>query len=255
MPFTISHAAAAIPFRRTQLVLSAVFVGCMAPDFEYFLHAGMYGREAHNLRGALTFALPATLIVLVVFHTVLKRPLTALLPRSVQERIVLEEFRFWPLQRLLLVAVSALVGIALHLAWDSFTHVDGIVVEHFAWFHHRTLVLGRMMSNYKVAQNASTVFGLALLGLWFLSWYRTHPRKTAPVFTLTAAAKVVSVLAMVVIAALLANLRAHELAGPARFGGEFIGNIVVAFVSILCLELLLFAIAVRSRLNRGREVA
>lgn len=255
MPFTISHAAAAIPFRRTRLVFSALIVGSMAPDFEYFLHAGMYGREAHNLQGAFAFALPATLIVLVVFHTLLKRPIVALLPRTVQERIVLEEFSFWPVKRLLLVAVSGLVGIALHLLWDSFTHEDGIVVEHFAWFHEKTVVLGRVMSNYKVAQNASTLLGLALLALWFLHWYRTQPRHALPVATFSPPTKVVSILGMISVAALLADVRAHQLAGPATFGGSFIGNIVVAFVSIFCLELLLFAIAMRSRIDKGGQVA
>ncbi len=253
MPFTISHTAAAIPFRRTKLIMSALVIGCMAPDFEYFIHAGMYGREAHNLRGALSFALPATLIVLVVFHTLLKRPIVALLPSSVQERIVLEEFRLWPLNRLLLVVLSGLIGIATHLAWDSFTHVDGIVVEHFGWFNERTAVLGRMVSNYKIAQHGSTLVGLALLALWFLHWYRTEPRHAMPVYTLAPSAKFFSVLGMLVVAALLAMLRAHQIAGPVRFGGAFIGNSIVAFVSILCLELLLFAIAMRSRIEKRRE--
>ena len=133
MPFTISHAAAAIPFRRTKLVLSALVIGCMAPDFEYFLHAGMYGRESHNVRGALEFALPATLILLVVFHALLKRPIVALLPRVIQERVVLQQFKFRPFSRFLLILASALIGIATHLLWDSFTHADGWAVRHFVW--------------------------------------------------------------------------------------------------------------------------
>jgi hypothetical protein len=45
MPFTLSHAAAALLFRRTRLVLSAVVVGCCAPDFVYFLE---FGRTADS---------------------------------------------------------------------------------------------------------------------------------------------------------------------------------------------------------------
>ena len=37
MPFTLSHAAAALPFRRTRLIKSALVIGCFAPDFEYFI--------------------------------------------------------------------------------------------------------------------------------------------------------------------------------------------------------------------------
>ena len=39
MPFTLSHAAAALPFRRTRLVMSALVFGCFAPDLEYSVAA------------------------------------------------------------------------------------------------------------------------------------------------------------------------------------------------------------------------
>lgn len=253
MPFTISHAAAAVPFRRTKLVLSALVIGSMAPDFEYFLHAGMYGRESHNLRGAFEFALPATLIVLAVFHVLLKRPIVALLPRAVQERVVIGEFRFWPLHRFLLIIASALVGIATHLFWDSFTHTGQWAVEHFAWFHERTTVLGRTMPNYKFAQHGSTLLGLGVLAIWLLHWYRTQPKHELPVYTLSPSAKVISVVAMVAIATVLGYFRAYALAGPAEFSGDFVANAIVAFVSISCLELLLFSIALRFRMQAVRS--
>src|SRR4051812_20670876 len=112
MPFTFSHAAAAYPFRRTRLVLSAVIIGSMAPDFEYFLHGRMTSRWSHNLHGAFEFSLPASLVVLAIFHWILKRPVLTLFPRALQERVVLEPFPFWPLSRFLMIAFSTLVGIA-----------------------------------------------------------------------------------------------------------------------------------------------
>ena len=134
MPFTISHAAAAIPFRRTRLVLSALIVGTMAPDFEYFMHGRIIGRLSHNLQGAFEFCLPASLIVLAVFHWILKRPVVALLPNSVQRRIVFRDFDFWPLSRFLLICASILIGIATHLVWDNFTHSGRWAVEQIVWF-------------------------------------------------------------------------------------------------------------------------
>jgi hypothetical protein len=251
MPFTISHAAAAVPFRRTKLLLSAVIIGCMAPDFEYFIHVGMFGREAHNIRGALELALPVTLISLVVFHTLLKRPMVALLPRTVQERVVIEEFHFWPIKRLLLIVLSALVGIASHLLWDSFTHDDGWIVEHVRWLQQTSFIdpLHRAVPNFKLAQNISTLLGLAILAGWGLYWYRTQPRHNAPVYSLSGFGKFASVTIMLGIAAALAYLRAQWLAGPARFSGYFLGNGVVAFISICCFEVLLFSVAVRFRMR------
>jgi hypothetical protein len=255
MPFTISHAAAAVPFRRTKLLLSAVFIGCMAPDFEYFVHVGMFGREAHNIRGALELALPVTLITLVVFHSLLKRPLAGLLPRAVQERVVIEEFHFWPLRRLFMIVLSAVIGIATHLLWDSFTHYDGWAVEHITWLQQRSFVgpLHRAVPHFKLAQNFSTLFGLVVLAIWFMYWYRTQSRHGIPMHSLTAFGKFASVTIMLGVAAALAYLRAQWLAGPARLSGNFVGNGVVAFISICCLEVVVFSAVMRFRMRSWSE--
>ncbi len=249
MPFTISHAAAAIPFRRTRLVLSALIVGTMAPDFEYFMHGRLIGRLSHNLQGAFEFCLPASLIVLAVFHWVLKRPVVALLPRSVQQRIVFEEFDFWPLSRLLLVCASILIGIATHLAWDNFTHSGRWAVEHIAWFQRTTTFFGYSMVNYKVAQNVSTLLGLVLLAAWFTHWHRTQPAHDLPVYSLSSRAKFLIVTGIVAIATALGLARALILLGSKPISAVFVGNLVVATVSTALLELLIFSLAIRARLN------
>ena len=38
MPLTIAHPAAVLPFRHSRLPISALVIGSLAPDFEYFLH-------------------------------------------------------------------------------------------------------------------------------------------------------------------------------------------------------------------------
>jgi hypothetical protein len=251
MPFTISHAAATIPFRRTRLVLSALIVGTMAPDFEYFLHGRMISRWSHNLHGAFEFSLPASLLVLAIFHWILKRPVVALLPRGVQQRIVLKEFPFWPLNRFLLIVFSILVGIATHLFWDNFTHSGRWIVEHFAWFHQTTSVLGRQVANYKVAQHVSTVLGLFLLLVWFLHWYRTQPTHELPGYSLSSGTKFVVVTAMIAIASALGLTRALLLLGSRPMSAVFVANAVVAFVSITMLELLIFSLAIRKQVSQS----
>jgi hypothetical protein len=249
MPFTISHAAAAIPLRRTRLVLSALIVGTMAPDFEYFLHGRVIGRLSHNLQGAFEFCLPASLVVLAVYHWVLKRPVAALLPRSVQQRIVFREFDFWPLSCFLLICASILIGIATHLAWDSFTHSGRWAVEHIAWFQRTTTLFGYSMPNYKVAQNVSTVLGLALLAGWLAHWYRNEPAHDLPVYSLSSGAKFLIVTIIFATATALGLARAITLLGSKPISAVFIGNVVVATVSTAVLELLIFSLVIRGRLN------
>ena len=45
MPFTPAHVAAALPFRRTRLIWSALIVGTIAPDLEYYVRLNADGRS------------------------------------------------------------------------------------------------------------------------------------------------------------------------------------------------------------------
>ena len=51
MAFTVSHAVIALPFRRSRrLVFSALVVGSMAPDFEYYLRLTFTGTHVTGQR-------------------------------------------------------------------------------------------------------------------------------------------------------------------------------------------------------------
>lgn len=182
MPFTLSHPAAAIPFLRTGLIPSALVVGCMAPDFEYFLHFAPEGGFSHTLAGVFLFDLPWAFIVLWLFHAYAKDPFYAWLPESVQRRIRLGPAAL-PIRNFAefaLVLLSILVGVATHILWDSFTHPNFWPYQHWQ-FLHRTVVFPvyGTMEYLRVLQHGSTLFGAAVLALWFIFWFR----RTAPVET------------------------------------------------------------------------
>ncbi|MFY9676569.1 MAG: DUF4184 family protein [Terriglobales bacterium] len=73
MPFTPAHIAAAYPFRRTRFVWSALIVGTMAPDFEYFLRMALEARHGHSFPGVFLLTLPLALVTLWLFHKFVKR--------------------------------------------------------------------------------------------------------------------------------------------------------------------------------------
>jgi hypothetical protein len=246
MPFTVSHVAAAWPFEKSRLVLSAVLIGAMVPDFEYFIHLRMTGRWSHTLAGALEFCLPAALIVLALFHGVVKRAVVLLLPSGVQRRIVMKEFRFRPISRFLLIALSAFVGIASHLIWDSLTHPGGWVVEHLSWFRDTNMVWGHRITNYKLAQHGSTILGLVLLGLWFWNWYHKSPERNEvrPVFG--ARTRIGVAIAMIAVAAIVGVVRARAM-GLNPHNVLFAVNGMVTFISVTLMELLVFSLAMRWR--------
>lgn len=178
MPFTLSHAAAALPFRRTRLVLSALVVGTFAPDIEYFIRMRPGGGYGHTIPGAFLMSLPLGLITLWLFHRFVKRPAVLLMPPGLESRIdpYAGEFRFFPWARFAAICVAMLIGIATHILWDSFTHHHGWTYNHWMFLHQPLhLPFGRRSNVYKFLQFASSAVGLAILLGWFLHWYRVCP--------------------------------------------------------------------------------
>lgn len=183
MPFTPAHAAAALPFLRSRLVRSALIVGTLAPDFEYFLRMAPGGGFGHTFAGAFLLSLPLALAVLWIFHALIKAPLVQLFPDGIRLRLApqMGPFRFGGPARFMLIVVSALIGIATHITWDSFTHSYTWPYRHFHLLRERlpAPVLGSV-ALVKVLQHVSTAVGLILLALWVMRWYRTtEPRRGA----------------------------------------------------------------------------
>jgi membrane-bound metal-dependent hydrolase YbcI (DUF457 family) len=204
MPFTPAHAAAALPFLRLRLVPSALVVGTMAPDFEYFLRFAPGGGFGHTLPGAFLLSLPLALMVLWIFHALLKRPVVRLFPDGLRLRIAAQSapFRFGGARRFVLIVVSALIGIATHLLWDCFTHRDMWASRHFPWLREeeRLPILG-MTAHYAMLQLGSTVLGILILCLWGWRWYRRSiPMRQAQEKSLPAARRHLVVAGIAVIA-------------------------------------------------------
>jgi hypothetical protein len=176
MPFTPAHAAAALPFLRSRLVPSALVVGTMAPDFEYFLRFAPGGGFGHTIPGAFLQSLPLALGVLWIFQALLKAPLVQLFPDGIRLRIRAHAtpFRFGGPGRFFLIVVSALLGIATHLLLDMFTHHDTWATRHIPWLNEEVrLPILRSASHASILQLITTVAGILLLCAWFWHWYRT----------------------------------------------------------------------------------
>jgi hypothetical protein len=167
MPFTPSHAAAALPFLRTPLLPAAVVVGTMAPDIPYYVPLFVPRELSHSLLGLVTIDLALGVAGALLWWFVLRAPIIDLLPRVVGSRIpAVGRLAWrptgwgWPLTVVVLL-LSVLVGGATHLVWDSFTH-PGWVADHLAVLRIRfgPLLVERWL------QHASTVAGIVILGVW-----------------------------------------------------------------------------------------
>jgi hypothetical protein len=262
MPFTLSHPAAAIPFLRTRLVPSALVIGCMAPDFEYFIHFAPEGGFGHTLAGVFLFDLPAAFIALWLFHVYAKDPLYTWLPASVRRRIRLGPAAL-PVRNIAqfaLVLLSILIGVATHILWDSFTHKGLWPYRHWRFLHRLVqLPVYGPMEYLRVLQHASTVLGAAVLLLWFWRWFRrtapiepetaTYPRKNH-----RAALVVISIAAL--IAAVFRGLVLPEPGSPDYDTGrkELFARAVITAIDIFWLGVVVYG-AWRARTRSKLEDA
>ncbi|MFE6893272.1 DUF4184 family protein [Streptomyces sp. NPDC057694] len=177
MPFTISHAAAVLPFVRRdgsgrgRLVPSLLVAGSFAPDLTYFAASAVpgameFGAFTHSFTGVFTVDALLAVVLLALWRLV-REPLLALLPGAVRARV-------WTVARgrpgrgrawWLWWYVSAVVGSLTHVVWDAFTHPD-------RWGMRLLPVLGENIAGsplYWYVQYGSSALALVVIGV-FVCW-------------------------------------------------------------------------------------
>jgi hypothetical protein len=174
VPITVCHPVAAIPFRRIGLVFSALTIGSMTPDFEFFLRLSDGKAAGHTLPGIFLFDVPVGIIALVLYHLLLKFPLLSLLSHSVQSRLYssASKFKFFPISRFCLIVLSLVIGAGTHLFLDAFTHADGWFVQHISLLYTPLIATSHgIVRVYFALQYAGSFFAAVLMLYWFLKWY------------------------------------------------------------------------------------
>lgn len=220
MPFTLSHVAAIVPLARLPLSTPALVAGAVAPDMPYFARSlpvpvsaqswyepFLNATTSHTVTGGLLVAVPYALALTVAWW-VAERPV-----RSLVGRPPASAPRRQPLPAAAWVLLSVLVGVATHLLWDSFTHGDGYVVEH--WSALGETAVGDM-TWARLLQHTSTAIGLLVLA--WVSWRarrELHPPRRA----------VVSVVAVGAAGVLLGALREWRQAD--RYDGSLSAEVLL----------------------------
>src|SRR3954465_6574698 len=90
MPFTPTPALAIIPIAalgRGAPPFSALVIGSMIPDLPLFSPMSPAYDTTHSPPGLLSACLPLGLACFLLFQSLMKRPLLALLPEAIQRRI------------------------------------------------------------------------------------------------------------------------------------------------------------------------
>lgn len=237
MPFTLCHPAIVLPLNKLKvphMPLSALIIGSMIPDFEYFIKMKLSGRFGHTYSGLLMFDLPMAFGVMLVFHWIVKRPVIQNLPAYWQLRYqdlyafdffaYLRRYPHWLLLALLLGSFS-------HLLWDSFTHANTLPTRHLLFLRKGYVIANEVFPLFRILQHVSTLVG----GVVILHFIHRRPRLGVqhPVswgFWI----------AILVVTGAIVFLR-----GLAGF--EYVGDIVATIISAACLALIVVSLAVRKR--------
>lgn len=261
MPFTLSHAAASLPFRRFKPVWPALVIGTFAPDLQYFVLISDEDRSGHHYPQVLLYTIPFALLVLWIFERVVKGPAIELLPSALQRRLQdkLEPLSFAGLKQFGSIVFWVVVGVATHLVWDQFTHAHSNLASQ--WTLLRTTVQPPLFHTISVAhllQHLSTIGGLAVLAVWLADWYRRTPRAPqleAESFSPTLKATVTLTMSAIALLAgyPLAMWRLAHRSAPTRML-VIVVTTFVACTMVLCIQLLIYGLAITLN-SRARQAA
>lgn len=173
----LAHQAPVLPlklWRPTAFNGTALVVGSVAPDFEYFLDRG--GRAAsfgHIATAQLLFCLPVTLfVVLLVGHLGLGEVVAARFARLRWLSGAATDVK--SAGGLLRAAASALTGSFSHLLLDAVTH--DVIPK---WFTPRTVHVGGLAASMPAVVQLVASVVLAIVTLWTL-WRISMQNASSP---------------------------------------------------------------------------
>ncbi|WP_367773149.1 DUF4184 family protein [Flavobacterium sp. WC2421] len=234
MPFTLSHPAIILPFlKNKKLSATALIVGSMSPDFEYFFRMRMQSEISHTLLGIFLIDFPLGFIVMFTFHEIIKRPFIENTPVFFQKRMQELKESNWVnyfKNNIFTVLICFFLGAVSHILWDSMTHWDGFMVQNFSFFNIE--IYG--VPVYKIAQHVSSIIGL----IWIAYYIYNLPEENKDIKRINLSYWSIAVLfAMVLIA-----MRFY-------FGTELekIGNAVVSIISPMVIAITLTGLIFRNK--------
>lgn len=180
MPLTFAHPAAVLPFVRnkTYVHFPALVLGSMAPDFEYFLRGRPSGVIGHTMNGFFTLNLFLVILTYLVYRYIIYPSLFKNLPAFVQSTLTLpselHKTKKLTLLSVLVFVYSALLGMASHVIWDSFTHQEGYMVLRWELLQETLSITTYELPVYKMLQHGSTLLGLSIIFLFVLNRLWKH---------------------------------------------------------------------------------
>jgi hypothetical protein len=266
MPFTISHAAAVLPFTRPLArwrLLSAAVIGSMVPDFGWFLPWHPARLETHSADALLTFCLPVGLASYWVFQLLVRTPIMELLPPGAYARWRWSEAPadYRSVKQWIWAACGLIAGAITHLVWDGFTHEGGRGVRMLPILEEPVAYInGHQVRGLQLVQDLNSLIGLIAVVL--VVAYGLRPGKAADTALprrLRAGERYAWIAAYVLTAAAFSGALLLLRHGPGRSSNPLLvvplGSAAIAVLRGLGAALIAVSIALAIRLRRADRSA
>jgi len=156
----MSHAVIALPvsqLTKGRIPLAAVIVGSVSPDFPYLLVLTPTHAPGHSVLGVIFYCIFPSLTVLFVWFRWLENPTLSFWKLPLRNPTV-------GMPSIPLIILGVFAGALSHVFWDSTSHSYGYIVQSSAFWHIELMSL----PIYKWNQYLGGIFGLTILGLWYL---------------------------------------------------------------------------------------
>jgi hypothetical protein len=233
MPFTAAHPAIVLPLLRSRYFsATGLIIGSLSPDFEYFFKMSVDSLYSHTKAGLFYFDLPVTCLLALVFHQVVKRNLINNLPVFFQKRFQdTLNFNFinYLKRNWWIFVISALIGAASHILWDSFTHNNRFFVRQFSDIYKSVSVPfnGANYPLFYVLQQISTVVGLIIVAIYVLT---KKPHAVQPLAT----PRIIYWICVVALATVILRVRFFLFPSDYNLGNVVVSSIAGLLLAVVC---------------------
>ncbi|MGD9200710.1 MAG: DUF4184 family protein [Chitinispirillia bacterium] len=174
MPFTFSHPAAVIDLPKKYFSLSALVIGSMIPDIEYFIRLEPVRHHIHSWPGFLWLGIPIGTFIYLFFHIFLKYPLVSILPKDHQEKLipVCKKFSLKTPKDFFKIILSIFIGILSHIIIDSFTHSNNFLTDYIPFLQKYIIKIPFLhITVSEFLQYFTTVTGIGYIILRYFLWF------------------------------------------------------------------------------------
>lgn len=236
MPFTFAHPAIVLPFGKIfkrGLSVTGLVIGSMSPDFEYFFRMRIFSAYSHTWEGLVWFDVPLAFVLVIFYEIFIKEKLITHLPGGLNRRFYYtrQHVTFYTVGYFIAILASVALGAASHIAWDGFSHPNGMYVHQWPVLQRVFNIYGYHLYGFTILQHGSTLLGLLFIAIVCLALPKGELTRAKSItgFWL----QVVLVTAVTVAIKLAAGLQLNAYSNViiSIIDGGLLGLMVAAFLS------------------------